>query len=143
LIELLVVIAVIALLVAILVPALGRARRYVKAVACMSNLRHWAQTFGMYASDNDGHFIAEPAYKPDGSLMSGEHAEEKIWYTVLWQYHRERKLYYWPLATKSEDDGGLNPFSAWHHAGDELPNGWGFENSSGQKHLYGSYGMNY
>jgi len=38
LIELLVVIAVIALLVAILVPALGRARRYVKAVACMSSL---------------------------------------------------------------------------------------------------------
>lgn len=78
LIELLVFIAVIAVLVAILVPILGRARRHVKAVACMSNLWHWAQIFGMYTGDNNGHFIAEPAYKPDGSLVLGEHSEEKI-----------------------------------------------------------------
>jgi prepilin-type N-terminal cleavage/methylation domain-containing protein len=143
LIELLVVIAVIGLLVAILVPVLGKARRHVKAVACMSNLRHWAQTFGMYTGDYDGHFIAEPAYNPDGSLVPGERGEEKIWYTVLWQYHRERKLYYCPLATKAEDEGGRNPFSAWHHEADELPDGWGFEYPSGEKHLYGSYGMNY
>lgn len=142
-IELLVVIAVIAVLVTILVPVLGRARRHVKAVACMSNLRHWAQIFSMYTGDNNGQFIAEPAYKPDGSLVSGEHTEEKIWYTVLWRYHRDRKLYFCPLATKPEDEGGINPFSAWHHAGDELPDGWGFENATGQKHLYGSYGMNY
>jgi prepilin-type N-terminal cleavage/methylation domain-containing protein len=143
LIELLVVIAVIAMLVAILVPVLGRARRHVKATACMSNLRHWAQIFGMYTNDNDGRFIAEPAYMPDGSLVPGEHPEEKIWYTVLWRYHKERKLYFCPLATKPEDEGGVNPFSAWHHADYELPDGWGFENASGRKHLYGSYGMNY
>ena len=143
LVELLVVIAIIALLVAILVPVLGRARRHVKAVACMSNLRHWAQIFGMYTSDHNGLFITEPAYKPDGSLASGEYPEEKIWYTVLWRYHKDRKLYYCPLATKPEDEGGLNPFSAWRHSDDELPDGWGFENAAGQKQLYGSYGMNY
>ncbi|MFC1636920.1 type II secretion system protein, partial [Planctomycetota bacterium] len=127
LIELLVVIAVITLLVAILVPVLARVRRSAKAISCMSNLRHWAQTCGMYTNDNDGRFIAEPAYYRNGSLVPSERPEEKIWYTVLWQYHRERKLYCCPLATKPEDEGGQNPFSAWHHWGDELPDGWGFE----------------
>jgi prepilin-type N-terminal cleavage/methylation domain-containing protein len=143
LVELLVVISVIALLVAILVPILGRARRNAKAVTCMSNLRHWAQIFSMYTTDSDGSFICEPAYKPDGSLMLAERPEEKIWYTTLWPYHRDKQLYYCPLATKPEDRGGRNPFSAWHHQGDELPDGWGFEEASGAKHLYGSYGMNY
>lgn len=143
LIELLVVIAIIALLMAILMPALTKARRQAKAVACMSNLRHWALTFGMYTDDHDGYFITEPAYNPDGSLVARERPEEKIWYTALWRYHKQRKLYYCPLATKPEDEGGRNPFSAWHHEGDELPDGWGFEDSFGEKHLYGSYGMNY
>ncbi|MBN2131899.1 MAG: prepilin-type N-terminal cleavage/methylation domain-containing protein, partial [Sedimentisphaerales bacterium] len=41
LIELLVVIAVIALLMAILLPALGRVRKQAKALACRSKLRQW------------------------------------------------------------------------------------------------------
>lgn len=143
LIELLVVIGVIALLVAILVPVLSKARRTAKAISCMSNLRHWAQIFGMYTNDNNGRFFVEPAYYPDGSLLPGERPERKIWYTVLWQYHKDRKLYYCPLAMKPEDEGGQNPFSAWHISGGALPDGWGFEDSSGTKHLYGSYGMNY
>jgi len=143
LIELLVVIGVIVILMAILLPVLGRIRRQSKAVACMSNLRQWAFTFGLYTGDHDGDFIAEPAYNPDGSLLPGECPEDKIWYTVLWRYHKQRKLYFCPLAAKPEDKGGRNPYSAWHHEGDELPDGWGFEDASGQKHLYGSYGMNY
>ena len=41
LIELLVVIAIIALLLAILMPSLSRARKQSRTVACMSNLKSW------------------------------------------------------------------------------------------------------
>jgi len=60
LIELLVVIAVIALLLAILLPALGHVRRQARAVACLSNLRQWGVVFSAYAHEHDGNFF-EPA----------------------------------------------------------------------------------
>lgn len=55
LIELLVVIAVIALLMAILLPVLGKVRRQARAVACRANLRQWATTLDLYLEDNEGH----------------------------------------------------------------------------------------
>ncbi|MDY0356807.1 MAG: type II secretion system protein [Sedimentisphaerales bacterium] len=56
LIELLVVIAVIALLMAILIPALQRARRQARTVVCQSNLRQWAMTLGAYTQTYEGRF---------------------------------------------------------------------------------------
>ena len=52
LIELLVVIAVIAVLIAILLPALAGARRSGKATACLSNLRQLAIGWSTYADEN-------------------------------------------------------------------------------------------
>ncbi len=57
LIELLVVISVIALLMAILLPALSGARRQAKTVACQSLLRQWGIAFQAYAMGNDGLFM--------------------------------------------------------------------------------------
>lgn len=54
LIELLVVIAIIALLLAILLPSLGRVREQAKAVRCSSNLKNIHLAVLMYAEDNDG-----------------------------------------------------------------------------------------
>lgn len=56
LIELLVVIAVITLLMAVLLPAVGRARRQARAVVCQTRLRQWGMTLAAYAQDNDGRF---------------------------------------------------------------------------------------
>jgi len=56
LIELLVVIAVIALLMAILLPCLQRARRQAKAVVCQAHLRQWGQILAAYTDENEGYF---------------------------------------------------------------------------------------
>jgi len=56
LIELLVVIAIIVLLMAILMPALHRAKGSARAIACQSNLRQWGMCWSMYLQENDFKF---------------------------------------------------------------------------------------
>jgi prepilin-type N-terminal cleavage/methylation domain-containing protein/prepilin-type processing-associated H-X9-DG protein len=56
LIELLVVISIIALLVGILLPALGAARETAIKASCLSNLRQLTIGFVNYTTDNDGFF---------------------------------------------------------------------------------------
>ncbi len=58
LIELLVVISIIALLVGILLPALGAARKSAQTVKCASNMRQLGIGFMGYATDNEGKYPA-------------------------------------------------------------------------------------
>lgn len=52
LVELLVVIAIIAMLISILLPALGSAREQSRRIVCGSNLRQWGLSMSLYATDN-------------------------------------------------------------------------------------------
>jgi len=56
LIELLVVIAVIAVLMGILMPALGKAKNLAQGIACKGNMKNYVFAVAMYCDDNDGKF---------------------------------------------------------------------------------------
>ena len=55
LVELLVVIGIIAILMSVLMPALGQAKRKAQATACMADQRQIATAMFMFAQDNKGH----------------------------------------------------------------------------------------
>jgi prepilin-type N-terminal cleavage/methylation domain-containing protein/prepilin-type processing-associated H-X9-DG protein len=77
LIELLVVIAIIAILAAMLLPALSRAKERAQGARCMNNLRQLMLGWKMYPDDNAGHFPPNPDYESSPSWVAGNMAGGK------------------------------------------------------------------
>ena len=74
LVELLVVIGVIAVLMALLLPALNRARRQGRSVACLAHLQQLGAAFQIYLQHNNG--------KPPGGALD----DDNVWVPLLRHY---------------------------------------------------------
>jgi len=122
LIELLVVVAIIALLMAILMPALGRARKQAKATACKMNLHHWGLIWSLYTGDHNGYF-------PDGT-STAQGRQVGHWLFAAQPYYTDERIRWCPMATKPWQQG-RNPFVAWEAV-----------NVSGGRGFFTSYGIN-
>ncbi len=109
LIELLVVISIIALLMAILMPALQRVKKQARLVACQAKLKQWGVIFSMYADDNDGKFMRSLGYNIEGFM----------WIKALRPLYRDPKLRLCPMAAKIEQEERPLRFKAWSWHGDD------------------------
>jgi prepilin-type N-terminal cleavage/methylation domain-containing protein/prepilin-type processing-associated H-X9-DG protein len=71
LVELLVVIGIIALLISVLLPALGKARAQAQATACMSNMRQIGQALVMFTHEHKG-YLPKAWYNENAVLTKTE-----------------------------------------------------------------------
>jgi prepilin-type N-terminal cleavage/methylation domain-containing protein len=98
LVELLVVISIIALLLAILMPALGKAREQGQKVVCMSNTKQLQLGWSVYAENNNGKLV----------FGSTTRVRQSGWHKLTWQIsalHSEPSWVACPWYTNENEEG--------------------------------------
>src|SRR5688572_29000441 len=128
LVELLVVIGIIAILIAMLLPALNAAKQQAASTASLSNLRQIGIGLNIYKNDNKGLY---PVHSSPSSQVP-----RTRWVDYLYPYMRNTEVYMSPLLTEQERERMNKPFAALVNqtTGAPIP---------GLTKYFGGYGYNY
>lgn len=102
LVELLVVIAVLAVLAAMLLPALTRAKQKSALAVCLSNEHQLAIAWQLYSSDNQERVV------PNGYVASGANLPEPLW--VSGYTHNDLPQFTDPLYLVTEQKAAFSPY---------------------------------
>jgi prepilin-type N-terminal cleavage/methylation domain-containing protein/prepilin-type processing-associated H-X9-DG protein len=106
LIELLVVISIIALLMAMLLPALSKAKEQTQSLVCQTRLKQIGIGWVMFCDDNDGKFPDQIGiYQLEEYLQASAKGEEAD------------QIFFCPTATKLASEGAQVPYQAWETRG--------------------------
>jgi prepilin-type processing-associated H-X9-DG protein/prepilin-type N-terminal cleavage/methylation domain-containing protein len=130
LIELLVVIGIIAILIGILIPTLGAARRQANMLKCSSNLRQVYQGCIMHAQEHSGYLPLAGQLNVEGFIGGGAEMisaafgdERRKRYTYSWQPQQQIHLIAPLPAAMAQYVGVRNlSFDDWHQLDQELNN---------------------
>src|SRR5450756_127814 len=109
-VDLLVVIAIIAILAALLLPVLGKAKERAQTASCLNNLKQLQLCYGMYGDDNNDFLPANEAIPNlDASWAVGNAQSAattaNLQKGLIFQYHHQVKLYVCPANTLMIPDG--------------------------------------
>ena len=140
LIELLVAIAIVAILAALLLPALSKAKGTTQAVACRSNLKQWGLATHLYATDHEDYLPREGTPNPSNAEVNNPMYQG--WYMQLPEQMNLPRYADMPWRTNALADVGntiwicpsnprrSNGLNLFHYCLNEYVNGTGSNNVS-------------